>query len=114
MAAIKCPLCGTTADAGGDPITEGGFPWECRGCETQWEVRTVFFKQRDDFNVEQFRTLMIEAMEDQKMTQQAVGRFVGVSGAYISVIAAGKRVPSLSVARRILEALGEHEAADNL
>lgn len=57
---------------------------------------------------------MTSAMKAQNMTQNVLGEMVGVSGAYISLIASGNRTPTLMVARRILDALGEHDDADNL
>lgn len=114
LTSIKCPHCGHVADAGTDTIIQGGFPWLCDGCDNEWEVRTAFFKKRREFDTDQFRGVLADAMEAQNITQTTIAELVGVTGAYISHIVHGKRIPTLPMARRILEVLGEHDAADAL
>ena len=111
---IKCPECGSTADAGVNTITEGAFPWRCKGCNNEWELHAVFFKVRDNYDPKRFRKTLAQAMKARGINQQQLARMAGVTAAYISLILAGKRVPPLPTAQRILEALGEHDAADAL
>ena len=112
---IKCPRCGAVAGSSPEPLAEGAFRWSCPECHSDWEIRTAFFKERGGaYNNEAFVHLVRKAMKAQGMTQKALADLVGVTGAYIALITSSQRVPTLSVARRILEALGEHEAAEAL
>jgi DNA-binding XRE family transcriptional regulator/predicted RNA-binding Zn-ribbon protein involved in translation (DUF1610 family) len=111
---IKCAYCGSTEESGPDTISEGGLAWQCPGCGNEWEIRTAFFKQRRAYDSDRFSSLVADAMDKQKITQGTVAGMVGVTGAYINHIVHGKRLPTLPVARRILEVLGMHDEADAL
>lgn len=97
-----------------ETITEGALGWKCGACESEWEVRTAFFRDRRDYDTDKFMVVVRESMVSQGMTQQTLAKLVGVSDSYISILLQGKRVPTRTTARRILEALGEHAAADSL
>ena len=111
---VECPRCGTRDDAGPQVLTKVDFEWLCRECRRHWRVRTVFFETRSSGWDRRLGKLVKRLRKEQGLTEEQLADLVGVTGAFISHIEAGKREPSASVSRRLLEALGAHEEAEQV
>lgn len=108
---ITCPRCQRTADIDRAGITAESYRWLCPGCSRNWQVRTVFFEETTGPKGDEWRIMAKRLRAEQGMSQTQLGELVGVSAAYISHLEAGKRHPSATLCRRILEALGAHDEA---
>ena len=111
---IECPRCEAREESTNDLLKKGSAGWQCPQCRTRWNVRTVFFETNPGLKGKDWHKMIKRLRKEQGMTQSQVAELVGVTGAYISHIEAGKRNPAPSMCRRILEALGAHEEASRV
>lgn len=103
---IQCPACkkeylGQDIDAVAQKVTV----FHCPVCGRSFTVRTVFLLR--DRDIPRFRERLREGMEKCGFTQQQLGDLLGFTGAYVSHVLKGKRVPARP--SLWLQAVGDHD-----